>query len=159
MPNFKATRLQMWSFIIWSTSSYSWIRPCSVCFDLLKSELGHPSEQGFVVFLCCMLKYSLEFVCLPFVERDTSYFNYDLNIRILFFKPKIFPSLILLFLIWSFIVSGYIIKLYKKQTEVIQHDKSINICNMGQGETRRRKYKKLKLDSGHAVTTAQVTDS
>jgi hypothetical protein len=35
------------------------------------------------------------------------------------------------------------------QSEVIQNHENENVCYIGQGEARRRKYKRLKLGGGH----------
>jgi hypothetical protein len=43
-----------------------------------------------------------------------------------------------------------ITKLCKQQAEVIQNHENENLRNIGQGEPRHRKYKKLKLDGGQA---------
>jgi hypothetical protein len=45
-------------------------------------------------------------------------------------------------------VYDYITKLRRKQAEVIQNHE--NVRNIGQGEARRRKYKRLKLGGGQA---------
>jgi hypothetical protein len=45
---------------------------------------------------------------------------------------------------------GYIIKLCNKLAEVIQNHLNPNVHGTGQGEAVHRKYKKLKLGSGHA---------
>jgi hypothetical protein len=42
----------------------------------------------------------------------------------------------------------YITKLCRQQAEVIQNHENANVRNIGQGESRRRKYKKLKLGDG-----------
>jgi hypothetical protein len=39
-------------------------------------------------------------------------------------------------------------KLCRQQAEVIQNDENTNVRNVGQGETRHRKYKRLKLSGG-----------
>jgi hypothetical protein len=41
-------------------------------------------------------------------------------------------------------------KLCWQQTEVIQNHDKENVRNIGQGEARRRKYKRLKLGGGQA---------
>jgi hypothetical protein len=38
----------------------------------------------------------------------------------------------------------------RQQAEVIQNHENANIRNIGQGEARHRKYKRLKLDGGQA---------
>jgi hypothetical protein len=45
-------------------------------------------------------------------------------------------------------VYDYITKLCRQQAEVIQNHE--NVRNIGQGEARHWKYKKLKLGGGHA---------
>jgi hypothetical protein len=47
-------------------------------------------------------------------------------------------------------VYDYISKLCRQQTEVIQNHDNENVCTMGQGEARRRKYRRLKLGGGQA---------
>jgi hypothetical protein len=44
----------------------------------------------------------------------------------------------------------YITKLSRQQAEVIQNHENANFHNIGQGEARHRKYKKLKLGGGQA---------
>jgi hypothetical protein len=46
-------------------------------------------------------------------------------------------------------IYGYITKLCRKQAEVIQNHENENIRYIGQGEVQHRKYKRLKLSSGH----------
>jgi hypothetical protein len=46
-------------------------------------------------------------------------------------------------------IYGYITKLSRQQSEVIQNHENANVRNIGRGEDRQRKYKRLKLDSGH----------
>jgi hypothetical protein len=41
-------------------------------------------------------------------------------------------------------------KLSRQQAEVIQNHKNTNVCNIGQGEARHRKFKRLKLGGGQA---------
>jgi hypothetical protein len=48
-----------------------------------------------------------------------------------------------------FIVNDYITKLCRQQAEVIQNHDNDNVRNIGQGEARHRKYKRLKLGGGH----------
>jgi hypothetical protein len=47
-------------------------------------------------------------------------------------------------------------KLSRQQAEVIQNHENANVRNIGQGEARHRKYKRLKLGSVKR-TTVQVT--
>jgi hypothetical protein len=48
------------------------------------------------------------------------------------------------------IVYDYITKLWRQQAEVIQNHDNDNVRNIGQGEARHRKYKRLKLGGGQA---------
>jgi hypothetical protein len=41
-------------------------------------------------------------------------------------------------------------KLSRQQAEVIQNHENENVRNIGQGEARQRKYKRLKLGGGQA---------
>jgi hypothetical protein len=47
-------------------------------------------------------------------------------------------------------ICDYITKLSRQQAEVIQNHENINVQNIGQGEARHRKYKRLKLGGGQA---------
>jgi hypothetical protein len=47
-------------------------------------------------------------------------------------------------------IHDYITKLSRQQAEVIQNHENANVCNIGQGEARHRKYKRLKLGGGQA---------
>jgi hypothetical protein len=47
-------------------------------------------------------------------------------------------------------VYDYITKLCRQQVEVIQNHDNENVCNIGQGDTRHIKYKRLKLGGGQA---------
>jgi hypothetical protein len=47
-------------------------------------------------------------------------------------------------------VYDYITKLCTQQEKVIQNHKNIQVPNIEQGETRHRKYKRLKLGGGQA---------
>jgi hypothetical protein len=42
----------------------------------------------------------------------------------------------------------YMTKLSRQQAEVIQNYENANVRNIGQGEARHRKYKRLKLGGG-----------
>jgi hypothetical protein len=42
----------------------------------------------------------------------------------------------------------YITKLCRQQAQVVQKHENAYVSNMGQGKTRRRKYKRLKLGGG-----------
>jgi hypothetical protein len=44
----------------------------------------------------------------------------------------------------------YITKLCRQQAKVIQNHENANVRNIGQGEPRYRKYKRLKLGGGQA---------
>jgi hypothetical protein len=44
----------------------------------------------------------------------------------------------------------YITELCRQQAEVIQNHDNVNVLNIGQGEARHRKYKRLKLCCGQA---------
>jgi hypothetical protein len=45
-------------------------------------------------------------------------------------------------------VYDYITKLSRQQAEVIQNHENGNVRNIGQGEARHRKYKRLKIFGG-----------
>jgi hypothetical protein len=45
-------------------------------------------------------------------------------------------------------VYDYMAKLSRQQAEVIQNHENANVRNIGQGEARHRKYKRLKLGDG-----------
>jgi hypothetical protein len=45
-------------------------------------------------------------------------------------------------------VYDYITKLCRQQAEIIQNHDNENVRNIGQGEARHRKYKRLKLGGG-----------
>jgi hypothetical protein len=47
-------------------------------------------------------------------------------------------------------VYDFITKLCRQQAQVIQHHEIIHVRNIGQGEARHRKYKRLKLGGGQA---------
>jgi hypothetical protein len=47
-------------------------------------------------------------------------------------------------------VYNYIAKLCRQQAEVIWNRETEHVCGIGQGETRHRKCKKLKLGGGQA---------
>jgi hypothetical protein len=47
-------------------------------------------------------------------------------------------------------VHDYITKLCRQQAEVIQNHENEHVGGIGQGETRNRKYNRLKLGSGQA---------
>jgi hypothetical protein len=47
-------------------------------------------------------------------------------------------------------VYDYITKLCRQEAEVIQSYDNENVRNIGQGEARHRKYKRLKLGGGQA---------
>jgi hypothetical protein len=52
-------------------------------------------------------------------------------------------------------VYDYITKLCRQQAEVIQNHGNEHVRNMGQGEARHRKYKRLELGA-HQFTTVQA---
>jgi hypothetical protein len=43
-----------------------------------------------------------------------------------------------------------ITKLCRKQAKIIQNHGNANVCNIGQGQPRHRKFKRLKLGGGQA---------
>jgi hypothetical protein len=47
-------------------------------------------------------------------------------------------------------IYDYITKLSRQQAEVIQNHENVNVRNIGQGEARHIKYKRLKLGGGQA---------
>jgi hypothetical protein len=47
-------------------------------------------------------------------------------------------------------IYDYITKLSSQQAEDIQNHENANVCNIGQGKARHRKYKRLKLGGGQA---------
>jgi hypothetical protein len=47
-------------------------------------------------------------------------------------------------------IYDYITKLCRQQAEVIQNHENANVRDIGKGEARRRKYKRLKLGGGQA---------
>jgi hypothetical protein len=47
-------------------------------------------------------------------------------------------------------VYDYMTKLSRQQAEVIQSHENANVRNIGQGEARHRKFKRLKLGGGQA---------
>jgi hypothetical protein len=53
-------------------------------------------------------------------------------------------------------VYNYITKLCRQQSEVIQNYVNENVRNIGQGEARHRKYKRLKLGGGQAYDRSSV---
>jgi hypothetical protein len=53
-------------------------------------------------------------------------------------------------------VYNYIPKLCSQQAEVIQNHDNENVRNIGQGEARHRKYKRLKLGGGHVYDRSGV---
>jgi hypothetical protein len=57
------------------------------------------------------------------------------------------------FVIWR--EGVYITKLCRQQAEVIQNHDNENVRNIGQGEARHRKYKKLKLGGGHVYDRSE----
>jgi hypothetical protein len=49
----------------------------------------------------------------------------------------------------------YITKSFRQQAEAIQNHENENVRYTGQGEARHRKYKRLKLVSGHVYDLTQ----
>jgi hypothetical protein len=47
-------------------------------------------------------------------------------------------------------IYDYMTKVSREQAEVIQNHENANVRNIGQGEGRHRKYKRLKLGGGQA---------
>jgi hypothetical protein len=50
----------------------------------------------------------------------------------------------------------YITKLRRQQAEIIRNNGNANVCNIGQGEPRHRKFKRLKLGGGQAYHRSSV---
>jgi hypothetical protein len=60
---------------------------------------------------------------------------------------------------WQFFKAytyDYITKLCTQQAEVIQNHENENVHNIGQGEARHRKHKRLKLGGGQAYDRSSV---
>jgi hypothetical protein len=53
-------------------------------------------------------------------------------------------------------VYKYIIKLCRIQAEITQNHENENVCNIGQGETQHRKYKRLELGGSHLWNCSSV---
>jgi hypothetical protein len=53
-------------------------------------------------------------------------------------------------------IYGYITKLCRQQAEVIQNHENANVHNVGQGEARHRKHKRLILGGGQAYNCSSV---
>jgi CRISPR/Cas system-associated endoribonuclease Cas2 len=53
-------------------------------------------------------------------------------------------------------VYDYITKLCRRQAEVILNYENPNVCAIGQGEVRHRKYKRLKLGGGQVYYRSSV---
>jgi hypothetical protein len=55
-------------------------------------------------------------------------------------------------------IYDYITKLCRKQAKIVQNhgNGNANVCNIGQGEPRHRKFKRLKLDGGQAYHRSSV---
>jgi hypothetical protein len=47
-------------------------------------------------------------------------------------------------------IYDYITKSCRKEAKIIQNHGNANVCNIGQGEPRHRKFKRLKLGGGQA---------
>jgi hypothetical protein len=50
----------------------------------------------------------------------------------------------------------YITKLRRQQAKIVQNNGNANVCNIGQGEPRHRKLKRLKLGGGQAYHRSSV---
>jgi hypothetical protein len=55
-------------------------------------------------------------------------------------------------------IYDYITKLRRRQAEIIHNHENENVRNTGQGEIPHRKYKRLKLGSGHLYDHSNVLD-
>jgi hypothetical protein len=55
-------------------------------------------------------------------------------------------------------VYDYITKLRRSQAEITHIHENENVRNTGQGETPRRKYKRLKLGGGHLNDRSSILD-
>jgi hypothetical protein len=53
-------------------------------------------------------------------------------------------------------VHDYIRKLRRQQAKIIQNRGNFNVSNVGQGEPRHIKFKRLKLGDGHAYDRSSV---
>jgi hypothetical protein len=53
-------------------------------------------------------------------------------------------------------VYDYITKSIRQLAEVIQNHENENVCYIGQGEARHKKYKRLKLGGGHVYDCSSV---
>jgi hypothetical protein len=53
-------------------------------------------------------------------------------------------------------VYDYITQLCRQQADIIQNHENENVLNIGQGEARHKKYKKLKLCGSHAYDRSIV---
>jgi hypothetical protein len=53
-------------------------------------------------------------------------------------------------------VCDFITKTCRQQAEVIQNHENENVCYIGQGEARHRKYKRLELGGGHVYDCSSV---
>jgi hypothetical protein len=53
-------------------------------------------------------------------------------------------------------VYDFITKLCRQQAEIIQNHDNENVLNIGQGEARHRKYKRIKLGGGHVYDRSSV---
>jgi hypothetical protein len=56
-------------------------------------------------------------------------------------------------------IYDYITKLSRQQAEVIQNHENVNLRNIGQGEARHRKYKRLNLDNAGALLNFPLFDT
>jgi hypothetical protein len=53
-------------------------------------------------------------------------------------------------------VYNYITKLCRRQAEIIHNHENENVCNIGQGDTPYRKYKRLKLGGSQLYDRSSV---
>jgi hypothetical protein len=53
-------------------------------------------------------------------------------------------------------IYDYITKLCRKQAKIIQNHVEANVCNIGQGKPRHRKFKRLKLGGSKAYHRSSV---
>jgi hypothetical protein len=70
-----------------------------------------------------------------------------------------FPILHTSLLVYAFnipYIYEYITKLCRKQAKFIQNHGNANVCNIGQGEPRHRKFKRLKLGDGQVYHRSSV---
>jgi hypothetical protein len=56
------------------------------------------------------------------------------------------------------LVYDYLTQLCRRQAEIIHNHGNENVCNIEQGETLHRKYKKLKLGGGDVYDRSSVLE-